>query len=179
MPASHRKNSPGGCIDPRSGLYSGEHFYLGLDQEMARLDSGRQGLGLIVFRFEKAPDWSRLGPKVASVLGSCDQAACLEEDLGAVFLPEVQARKMARILEDLGRELGPGILWGLALVWPGSLSGREDLLKKAIAGLAPLEKTLQRLIQEHGPFSRGESALIPAEKDSLFEGFGQLLGGRL
>jgi hypothetical protein len=127
--------------------------------------------------FAAPPDWSWVGFRLLSYLGACDQAAQLgEESEVAILSPEAPVKKTVRLLGRLS-ELDP-IRCGLAQAWPGRAITAEELVTLARERLAERAETLQKLVESQGPWAFRETELIPAEKDSLFEGFGRLsLGG--
>jgi hypothetical protein len=173
---AHGVENNGGCLDRQNGLYFREHFFLSLGNELARLDRYQKAVGLLAFRFlTPEPAWEETGPKINLSLGSCDQAARLDDALGAILLPESDAGKAARILGDLNRDLGPQVEYGLALIWPGHMGTADLLLARATQNMAGFEEAMKNLTDEHGPWLARNTALILAEKESLFEGFGQLL----
>jgi hypothetical protein len=177
MEKPNTKAQSGGCLDPQTGLYFREHFFLTFNNELARLDNYQKALGLLVVSLGEEPSWPKIGPRINAVLGKSDQCTVLDAQSAAILMPETGPKKVARILTDLNRELGPQARYGLTLVWPGHLTDCQEMLSKAQADLQEFVKTQQKLADEHGPWSARETALIPEEKESLYAGFGQLLAG--
>ncbi|MDR2140848.1 MAG: hypothetical protein LBR11_03525 [Deltaproteobacteria bacterium] len=166
----------GGCVDPLSGLYRPEHFFIALDKELARLSNAQGALGILLISFPMPPNWATTGREIVDALGGCDQAARLGEAGCAVLMPEVSIRKVVRVLRQLGQGLGE-LNCGLALAWPGQTPTAEGLLTLAKEREAELAVTLKSIDEDHGSWER-DTALRPAEKDSLFQGFGLLNAGK-
>jgi GGDEF domain-containing protein len=162
-----------GCVDPASGLFRREHFFIALNNELARLRGCQRALGLLTVAFPKSPDWFKVGQETTLLLEGCDQAARLGHKEMALVLPEVGERKLARLLSQMARELGPARC-GLALAWPGQDIAAGALLTKARERLGEFAETLDRIKGADGPFAIKETAVAPAERDSLFQGFGAL-----
>jgi GGDEF domain-containing protein len=163
----------GGCVDPLSGLYRREHLFIALDNELIRLGGGQGALGLFLVRFPEPPDWAKVGRETALAIGGCDQAARLGASEMAIVLPETGPRKVARLLGHLARALGPA-QGGLALAWPGQDLKIEALLAAAREKMGEFSETLKRIESAKGPWAVKETAIQPAERDSLFQGFGLL-----
>ncbi|MDR0549058.1 MAG: hypothetical protein LBI10_06590 [Deltaproteobacteria bacterium] len=163
-----------GCVEPVSGLYRRDHFLIALNYELKRLGACQAALGLIVIGFPKNPNWSQVGAEIQLLLGGCDQAGRVGAKEAAILLPETGERPVTRLLGELGRELGPAKA-GLALAWPGQTVTALGLIAAAREKMSDFSETLKRIAGVDGPWAKKETAIAPAERESLFMGFGALI----
>ncbi|MDR1871717.1 MAG: hypothetical protein LBS60_07340 [Deltaproteobacteria bacterium] len=168
-----QKKAASGCVDPLSGLYQEEHFFIVLKAELKRLRGLAGALGLVVARFPLEPDWAEVGRAITPRLGGFEPAAKLGPQELGVLMPEATLKKLTGFLGELVRELPPASL-GLALAWPGQAVKPEEFLAKATANLTSPKEILSYLSGSQSPFALKETAILPAEKESLFLGFNHL-----
>jgi hypothetical protein len=169
------------CLDPESGLYHGEHFELSLKCELERPDQFERPLGLIVVALNgrgQKSGWSVLGQFLKNRLRRLDMASRLKDGSLAVLLPRTGLKKTVGLLQELGqffdsqKELkGWAPRFGAALIRPSDGQGPSSFLAMATKELGLASEVAVKLLEDKKAILEADTALVPAEKASLFDGF--------
>jgi hypothetical protein len=169
------------CIDKMSGLSHEYHFQCALRSEMERVYEGEKPLGLLIMPLKQASEacWREISDLLYKALRRIDVAGRLKkENELAILFPRVTLPRIPKLLTTLedaytARYSKRKPKFGFALFWPNSLGTAEDFLEEArvLTDARELSKNIRKRIGQVA-----DSALLPEEKDTLFQGFIALRG---
>jgi GGDEF domain-containing protein len=173
------------CLDPASGLYHRQHFQLSLTYELNRMERSEKPLGLVVIRLPEggAKMMRPLGSFLKKALRSLDTPAQLGRLEAAALLPECDRGRVTRLLSTMAERYGDGgpnisvIAYGGALARSWEDWTAAKLLARARRDMNSASAVIARLLAGAGPWAEVTTAVVAAERDSLYEGFTSLASG--
>jgi hypothetical protein len=148
------------------------------------MDRADKPLGLIVIKLpESGPvSMKALASFLRKALRPLDTPAKIGDREVAALLPEADRDRALRLLTAAAEKFGDGGPGGFSIAYGGALARPwEDwtpakLLAKARGSMDSASAVIAKMLGRKGPWAEVNTALVAAEKDSLFDGFSILAG---
>jgi GGDEF domain-containing protein len=175
-------------LDPATGLYHAEHFFLALQYEMTRALEAEKPLALLLLR-SKEPLASRRAEDLARWVGDFSRKRLRQIDLPAnlgggefaLLLPQVNLKLFGKLARSLVEATARGArlkkaspLFGAALYRPNDSLDAVALMDAARESASAGVDFLGKVKSWEAVILNEDTALKVEEKESLFLGFSSL-----